>query len=257
MLQVYEHVSPVTPEHVVGEFANVSPPLQLLALQLPPENEAPAPQMCEPDGLYPALQLNEHVAPVTPLHAVGELAIVRPPVQLLAAQLPPEKEPPAPQTCEPDGLYPVLQVYEHAPPVTPLHVVGEFASVSPPVQPPAAQLPPENEPPAPQTCEPDALYPVLQVYEHVSPVTPEHVVGEFDIESPPLQLLALQLPPENEPPAPQTCEPDALYPALQLNEHVAPVTPEHVVGELAIVSPPLQLFALQLPPENEPPAPQT
>ena len=98
---------------------------------------------------------------------------------------------------------------------------------------------------------------MLQVNEHVAPVTPEHVVGELASVSPLLQLFAAQLPPENEPPAPQTCEPAGLYPALQLNEHVAPVTPEHVLGELAIVSPPLQLLAAQLPPENEPPAPQT
>ena len=149
------------------------------------------------------------------------------------------------------------QVYVHVSAVPPEHVLGEFDIESPPLQLTPVQLPPESEPSAPQTCEPDALYPELQLNEHVVPVTPEHVVGEFDIESPPLQLLALQLPPENKPLAPQTCEPDALYPVLQLKEHVAPVTPEHVVGELAIVSPPLQLFALQLPPENEPPAPQT
>ena len=154
-------------------------------------------------------------------------------------------------------MYPVLQLKEHVSPVTPLHVVGELASVSPLPQAFVLQLPPENEPPAPQTCEPDALYPELQLNEHVVPVTPEHVVGEFDIESPPLQLLALQLPPENEPLAPQTCEPDGLYPALQLNEHVSPVTPLHVVGELASVSPPAQPLAAQLPPENEPLAPQT
>ena len=54
-------------------------------------------------------------------------------------------------------MYPVLQLKEHVSPVTPLHVVGELASVSPPAQPLAAQLPPENEPLAPQTCEPDVL----------------------------------------------------------------------------------------------------
>ena len=152
----------------------------------------------------------------------------------------------------PDALYPVLQLNEHVSPVAPPHVVGEFKIEKPPVQLFALQLPPENDPPAPQTCEPDGLYPVSQVKEHVSPVTPLQVAGEFEIESPSPQLFATQLAPENEPPAPQTCEPDTEYPASQLKEHVSPVAPEHVVGECEMESPPMQIFALHVPPENAP-----
>ena len=64
------------------------------------------------------------------------------------------------------------------------------------------------------------------------------------------QLPALQLPPENDPPDPHKCEPEVPYPASQLKEHVSPVTPLHVVGELASVRPLLQLFPEQVPPLN-------
>ena len=47
----------------------------------------------------------------------------------------------------------------------------------------------------------------MQLNEHVSPVTPLQVVGEFEIVSPLLQLFATQLPPENAPFDAQTCEP--------------------------------------------------
>ena len=109
-----------------------------------------------------------------------------------------------PQACTPETEYPALHEYVHVLPVTPLHVVGELATVSPLVHRPAVQLPPENEPPALQTCAPDGPYPALQVYAHVSAVTPEHVVGESASVSPPLQLAPTQLPPKNDPPAPQT-----------------------------------------------------
>ena len=97
-MQVNEHVSPVTPLHVVGDWLSVSPLLQLFAEQLPPANDPPAPHTCVPEALYPALQLNEHVSPVTPLQVVGEFEIDSPLSQPAAMHPPPEKKPSAPQT---------------------------------------------------------------------------------------------------------------------------------------------------------------
>ena len=95
---MYAHVSPVTPEHDVGELVSVSPVLQLLAIHVPPIKEPSMPQTCAPDVAYPTLQVNEQLCPVIPLHVVGEFAIVSPVVQLLAAHCPPENDPLARQT---------------------------------------------------------------------------------------------------------------------------------------------------------------
>ena len=88
--------------------------------------------------------------------------------------------------------------------------------VSPPLQLFAAQLPPENDPSVPQTCEPDTLYPELQLYEHDSPVEPLHVVGEFDSVSPLVQLITEQDPPLNAPLVPHVWDPPTANPGLHV-----------------------------------------
>jgi hypothetical protein len=256
-LHVYTHVSPVTPEHVVGEFAIVSPVLQLFAPHVPPAKAPDVPHTCAPDAVWPALHVYAHVSPVTPEHVVGEFAIVSPVLQLFAPHVPPAKAPDVPHTCAPDFSYPALHVYAHVSPVWPEHVVGEFAIVRPVLQLFALHVPPAKAPDISHTCAPDAVWPALHVYAHVSPVWPEHVVGEFSIVRPVLQLFAPHVPPAKAPDIPHTCAPDAMWPALHVYVHVSPVTPEHVVGEFAIVSPVLQLFAPHVPPAKAPDVPHT
>ena len=99
-------------------------------------------------------------------------------------------------------------------------------------------------------------YPGSHVKSHDWPAEPLHVVGELASDDDSHPTIS-QEPPRNHLSDPQTWLPLGSYPRLHVKLHTSPVLPEHVVGELVMEVPKMQLSGVHCAPLSCPFVPHT